>query len=1524
MPWINFPNGEPTSPPSDRSFVARWRYRIQPWEALAERWAAVYPEQPHYPPPNVVWEFGVVDSIADNGDGTYTVAASGVGDWGGDTHCTSERWVSYSCEPACATAHIPNSYDLIIEVDPDDPFKTVRGTILAQTYNATAHTGTLMITGNGIADALTAKYLPSTSPLVGAKWYIIKQGGLWSSDRRPDKPDDQQLWVGKDSVGGDAQTVVVTVTGSPTAGTFTLAVDGFDGSPVAFNASSAAVLAGIPAPIAVQVSKVTGNPGGPWTITRDRPHDAAAIVMSATTMNGGGNLTFGTPVKIGSFLLDTSPVLADQLANADYGPLIVQTNAIAEDAWVASATGVTPVRPAREVLVYGDDGLLHRETITHNSAGTSTTGPSVIRWVSRSYVASGGYIVVPIGAVGKPARTFSSFLEWYAGAKTEYRTHLPNDKLGTFGISALFGSYLDGDACAASCSEQIPYIFDDGDLTVPLTSNCAGASAGDYFNPYFPKSFRYLQKTVEKLCEHFANAPDGPADAFYFSVATFFQTLGINSWSTSYSYLDGATLTVIAPPGSAIDTALLGGGTLATIVEYPLNCWYTVINDDGTFGASGKGTLNKVGSDYRLGGGPFFALASPPVTPYPVSVVLSLGWDRWKPRQFAYMWNKTCFVPSINTGGGVVDPPGIVTNDDGSLTPYCGTWVKKLKSTHFVRWGTDDGIMHEGQIPFDDGARARYIGDNPGGPAIFDPSGDPIAAVGTNPLYPYYDKFFRGTYDKPTQLARIASASGTCTYGSKTSIGHDGDWWTDGINGTFVASASGLLFSIVPFTPGPPIVQGSAVVTVSVPNTAATCDFAIIDHTTGATVLAGTASVTGGASTISLTGLFTSGMTGDHATITFHGTLHVEHGTVTGGTSTSIEDTGHNLSGTNNVNACWWASGRFLGFGTGATPFQEFILEVDRAANGSSPALSWRMPVLSASITTTKTTVNVPAQPYQGVFVLTCTGTSGTFSLSDGTTTGTAIPYNASASAVLSGIPASARQHVAGVTGTGPWVITVNDSGVSLSVVSGGTASASIGSLITATFNPTAGDTWRIREPAYELNKWQDRTVVLKALEGTLYCTIATHSDDKRAYFDTIYNGADINATTLTPATGVIPAAGWTFTIGDTTFGGVWKWSACKSRWTVPTGHDSVRGWTKTPRDFLPDQTCNREWLVKDFGNLSMCDLWTGVNDRQIYHAINLLDSTFVEITGWNSSADLSSTELSQIFNYNFQNDIHTEYSGCYLDPDETAALVGYFFDNSTAPGSAYDYYETNSPGLYLFSNTFAGALAGMEGVIDSHLPPPGGPSLYWGDYGPIPDLGDIYLRDPAFNLRVGAGAPYKVATSKGDIGIPESNYNSDTIGSVGATVAGQYAYAYIDAPPTDGIPFSIDWYNFSDTYNGLPESVSTFTFLSDGLAVHGGTFGVCGSRGYWQGTTANQFESSGDKVRIRQWEKWDTGFTTVGDKAVSPRLGSPTKGKLPQLSPHSVAFGELCTVSGQAGYLVLRAVAIKKFHFDFTGPTHD
>lgn len=99
-----------------------------------------------------------------------------------------------------------------------------------------------------------------------------------------------------------AEVQVVTITGSPTGGTFTLTFDGETTAGIAFNASAATVLAALNALSNVDAGdlEVTGNAGGPYTITFSgrAGEDVPTMTASEANLTGGTSPAVGVAVSV--------------------------------------------------------------------------------------------------------------------------------------------------------------------------------------------------------------------------------------------------------------------------------------------------------------------------------------------------------------------------------------------------------------------------------------------------------------------------------------------------------------------------------------------------------------------------------------------------------------------------------------------------------------------------------------------------------------------------------------------------------------------------------------------------------------------------------------------------------------------------------------------------------------------------------------------------------------------------------------------------------------------------------------------------------------------------------------------------------------------------------------------------------------------------------------------------------------------------------------------------------------------------
>lgn len=93
---------------------------------------------------------------------------------------------------------------------------------------------------------------------------------------------------------GTDEVETVTLTGVPTGGTFTVkqGAAGDPSDPIAFNATAAAFKTGLDASddFATEDTTVTGNAGGPWTITFKGAHgdkNVAQLQLGTNSLTGG-------------------------------------------------------------------------------------------------------------------------------------------------------------------------------------------------------------------------------------------------------------------------------------------------------------------------------------------------------------------------------------------------------------------------------------------------------------------------------------------------------------------------------------------------------------------------------------------------------------------------------------------------------------------------------------------------------------------------------------------------------------------------------------------------------------------------------------------------------------------------------------------------------------------------------------------------------------------------------------------------------------------------------------------------------------------------------------------------------------------------------------------------------------------------------------------------------------------------------------------------------------------------------------
>lgn len=124
--------------------------------------------------------------------------------------------------------------------------------------------------------------------LVGANGRPINResyGGILFADAG-EKAGSTSLIIPVVSRDMDSSKWIVTVTGSPTGGTFKLSLNGTETASIAYNAAAATVEAAIEAVAGIPDCTVTGSAGGAWTITFDGT-TYVEVALGTNALTGG-------------------------------------------------------------------------------------------------------------------------------------------------------------------------------------------------------------------------------------------------------------------------------------------------------------------------------------------------------------------------------------------------------------------------------------------------------------------------------------------------------------------------------------------------------------------------------------------------------------------------------------------------------------------------------------------------------------------------------------------------------------------------------------------------------------------------------------------------------------------------------------------------------------------------------------------------------------------------------------------------------------------------------------------------------------------------------------------------------------------------------------------------------------------------------------------------------------------------------------------------------------------------------------
>jgi hypothetical protein len=414
-------------------------------------------------------------------------------------------------------------------------------------------------------------------------------------------------------------------------------------------------------------------------------------------------------------------------------------------ATASTTTGITDTAAAWSASQWDPAGGTNYElmiagkriAITGNTATT-------IAFAAQAAAPSGTYAVVTAGARWRNQKP-GQRRAWYRGGMLDFYSHYPDGSIqGTHEVqSSVTLSF--GLSCASSFTQNI---F-DYDFWTELDDPC---NTPDHtYGPDLFKTFRGIQLFIETICSNFVDLNltyDANASIPYFVPATFFKAAGINAYATTVTALAGDGITIPAQ----------------TFPFTPVAVYWAVLDAAGNVQNFGNGTAS---STTHITG----TFNAPDVG---LTLVLSLGWTRYRPREFRYYYDAEHFIPGISTGALGDPAAGLVVDPPTSATP--GLWKFRPKSTTYLDH-TIIGIVQEGAEAYVDQEVARYYGDNWNDPTIHDPL---IAVVGGDAtLLNYYDNFYtqkRGA----AQAALEAMPSGKSTGGSTTQLQDTAaHWWAN-------------------------------------------------------------------------------------------------------------------------------------------------------------------------------------------------------------------------------------------------------------------------------------------------------------------------------------------------------------------------------------------------------------------------------------------------------------------------------------------------------------------------------------------------------------------------------------------------------------------------------------------------------------------------------------------------------------------------------------------------------------------------
>ncbi len=749
--WVSWP-------PATGTDFQSYCYLIQLYQAIRERYwclgRGAYPLRFG----NTSWGYGVITAITDNGDGTLTITDSGANWADGTGSCSGHKFAGYSCD---GSPWIPSDYDVMIELGqgplpaissssstPErEPNHTTDYRRVFRTHINDNTTTTLNVEDT-LKDYVTAGYVTSLSDFVGGAMWMIRTGGYWWAD--VGNPDLQRWPVMPNS------WEYIKGTGS-----------GNIGDKFIFTKPD--------------TNPPDGSPPSGWTVPP---------------------------------------------FNYDLGGL--------------------------DLLVYGNDGYLKRldiygidnDTIWLHAKPSSSSGGSSSSSTSSSSSGtnlSGQFVVVENNAAAMPERDAWHPFWWYGGAIWDQRnavgeSHDPTDAFSEykFPVDNVIWEELDCTAGPESChcrdynhpcdSGPCPtYGALDLDLWTDFDADCTPYD--ESFAPYLWRTLRSLQNEIINLAPSFIEKKSysgyqgttiPPLEP-----ARMFELDSTNAYRTTITCVGGycgCGSSSSSGAGPFSGDAKLAAAFPVALEGTSFDCFFAVYDSNSVLMASGAGTYSSGGtvggsssSSSSGAAGPSLSGSGITTDHCGMTVVISLAWDRYIPREFLYMFPKCCFVPDDcpdGLGGFNISYPPAPCNfccEDPDTNPgpvaevdCCkdcsgvGVWYNRDISLTYCE-ADEFGMVLPGAFNFIAGEYARYVGDNWNHP--FD-GREVWTGQDDDAKRTWYDHFFRGQLKSASQESVTLQRQGQITDGGTFYLTDASkDWWdlwhATGSNRTDTGTATG-------------------------------------------------------------------------------------------------------------------------------------------------------------------------------------------------------------------------------------------------------------------------------------------------------------------------------------------------------------------------------------------------------------------------------------------------------------------------------------------------------------------------------------------------------------------------------------------------------------------------------------------------------------------------------------------------------------------------------------------------------------